>query len=68
MKRRENRPFQTSDDLVAAFAGVLGRGPYAREMARVFQALRIVVNQELPVLSQVLPRIREALTPGALWR
>ncbi|MBT8396525.1 MAG: 16S rRNA (cytosine(1402)-N(4))-methyltransferase RsmH [Gemmatimonadetes bacterium] len=62
-RRRGGRPFRTSDDLVAAFSGVLGRTPRPREMARVFQALRIVVNQELPVLSQTLPRIRDALRP-----
>jgi len=64
VKRRKNQPFQTSDDLVAALSGAMGRGPSTREKARVFQALRIRVNQELPVLSQVLPLIREALTPG----
>ena len=63
VKRRKNRPFQTSDDLVAALSGAVGRGPTTREKARVFQALRIRVNQELPVLSQVLPCIRDALTP-----
>jgi 16S rRNA (cytosine1402-N4)-methyltransferase len=63
VRRRSDRSFETSDDLVAAFAGILGRTPYPREMARVFQALRIVVNQELSVLSQTLPRIRDALKP-----
>jgi 16S rRNA (cytosine1402-N4)-methyltransferase len=63
VRRRVNRPFETSDDLVAALARTLGRGPSPRDMARVFQALRIVVNQELPVLREALPRIRDALIP-----
>ena len=66
VRRRENRPFKTSDDLVAALARALGRGPSPRDMARVFQALRIAVNQELPVLSEALPRIRDALAPNGV--
>jgi 16S rRNA (cytosine1402-N4)-methyltransferase len=62
-KRRKSRRFETSDDLVAALAAVLGRSPRPREMARVFQALRIVVNQELTVLRQTLPEIRDVLLP-----
>jgi len=66
VRRRANRPFKTSDDLVAALARALGRGPSPRAMARIFQALRIVVNQELSVLSQTLPLIRDALTPNGV--
>lgn len=65
-RRRADRPFHTSDDLVSACARVLGRPPSPREMARVFQALRIAVNQELPVLSQTLPKIRDGLHPGGV--
>ena len=32
----------------------------------MFQALRIAVNQELHVLSQALPRIRDALNPSGV--
>ncbi|MGD2123461.1 MAG: 16S rRNA (cytosine(1402)-N(4))-methyltransferase RsmH, partial [Gemmatimonadota bacterium] len=63
VKRRGHRRFETSDHLVAALSAVLGRSPRPREMARVFQALRIVVNQELPVLMQTLPEIRDVLLP-----
>jgi len=66
VRRRVDRPLKTSDDLVAALARALGRGPSPRDMARVFQALRIVVNQELPFLRQALPRIRDALTPDGV--
>ncbi len=61
--RRRNRPFRTSDDLVAALSGALGRSPSMREKARVFQALRIAVNRELDLLTETLPGIRDALTP-----
>jgi 16S rRNA (cytosine1402-N4)-methyltransferase len=64
--RRTRRPLRTSDDLVAALSAALGRSPSAREKARIFQALRIRVNQELPVLSQALPLIRDALKPAGV--
>ncbi len=66
VKRRIQRPLATSDDLVAALSVVLGRSPHPREMARVFQALRIVVNQELPVLMQTLPAIKDVLLPAGV--
>ncbi len=43
-----------------------GRAPSQQDKARIFQALRIAVNQELSVLQQTLPRIRDALTPSGL--
>lgn len=64
VRRRANRPFQVSDDLVNALAAAVGRAPTAQEKARVFQALRIAVNREIEVLEEALPRIRDALLPG----
>lgn len=65
-RRRRNRPFRTSNDLVGALAAVLQRAPSAKEKARVFQALRIAVNQELSVLGHTLPRLRDLLRPGGV--
>lgn len=64
VRRRANRPFRVSDDLVNALAAVVGRAPTAQEKARVFQALRIAVNREMEVLEKALPRFRDALEPG----
>ena len=63
--RRDDAPFRTSDDLVAAYSRALGRTPKAKEKARIFQALRIAVNSELEALEHGLTRIREALSPEA---
>jgi 16S rRNA (cytosine1402-N4)-methyltransferase len=62
VKRRSTRLFATSDDLVGAIRAVLGPRSGAGEFARLFQALRIAVNDELPGLSRALPALRDRLT------
>ncbi len=64
VRRRKIRPFSTSDDLVAAQSAVLGRPAREREKARLFQAVRIAVNDELASLSEGLEGIRDRLAPG----
>ena len=64
VRRRKIRPFSTSDDLVAALHAVLGRPAQERRKARLFQALRIAVNDELAALGRGLEGIRERLAPG----
>ena len=64
VRRRKIRPFSTSDDLVAALSAVLGRSAQEKQKARLFQALRIAVNDELAALSEGLDGIRGRLAPG----
>lgn len=64
VRRRGNRPFETSDDLVNAIRAVLGARSGPGDFARLFQAMRIAVNDELPGLRLALPAMREALVPG----
>jgi 16S rRNA (cytosine1402-N4)-methyltransferase len=66
VKRRATAPLESSDDLVAALAVSLGRAPTSRDKARIFQAVRIAVNEELEALQLGLPAIREVLKDGAV--
>jgi len=68
VRRRERRPFATSDDLVDAIRGALGPPPRTGPavFARLFQAVRIAVNDELGGLERALPSLRERLTPGGV--
>jgi len=64
VRRRKTRPFHMSDDLVAALTAVLGRRATEREKARLFQAVRIAVNDELDALREGLESVRERLAVG----
>ena len=65
VERRTTTPFRTSNDLVAVLYRTLGRKPKAKEKARIFQALRIAVNEELTCLERGLTEFREAMAPDA---
>ena len=64
VRRRGNESFATSDHLVRAIRAVLGPRSGPGDFARLFQAVRIAVNDELEGLERALPAFREALTPG----
>jgi 16S rRNA (cytosine1402-N4)-methyltransferase len=66
VRRRSTRPFETSDDLVGAIRAVLGPRSGAGDFARLFQAVRIAVNDELPGLERALPKLRDRLSPGGI--
>jgi 16S rRNA (cytosine1402-N4)-methyltransferase len=67
VRRRRDRPFERTGDLVETIKGAIptparfGEGHPAR---RVFQALRIAVNDELASLEAALPAALETLSPG----
>jgi 16S rRNA (cytosine1402-N4)-methyltransferase len=66
VRRRENREFATSDDLVGAIRAVLGSRSGASDFARIFQALRIAVNDEVQSLESALPMLRDMLSPRGI--
>jgi len=66
VRRRERRPFATADDLVDAIRAVLGPRSGPPDFARIFQAVRIAVNDELAGLERALPRLRDRLTTGGV--
>ena len=67
VRRRADRPFERTGDLVEVVRSAIpaprrfGDGHPAK---RVFQALRIVVNEELDSLEQALPAAVQLLRPG----
>jgi len=63
-RRRANRPFVTSDDFVGAIRGALGASSGPADFARLFQSVRIAINNELSGLERALPALRERLTAG----
>jgi 16S rRNA (cytosine1402-N4)-methyltransferase len=66
VRRRGNRPFAISDDLVGAIRGALGPRSGPPDFARLFQAVRIEINDELHGLAHALPALREHLEPGGI--
>jgi 16S rRNA (cytosine1402-N4)-methyltransferase len=64
VRRRGRQRFAVSDDLVNAIRAVLGPRAGPGDFARLFQAVRIAVNDELTGLERALPAFRAALRPG----
>jgi 16S rRNA (cytosine1402-N4)-methyltransferase len=64
VRRREQRPFHRTLDLAETLAAALPRRGKAHPATRIFQALRIAVNDELGALKDLLEQAACCLKPG----
>ena len=64
VKARAAKPFATTQDLAEAASAVFRKEREKKEMAKVFQALRIYVNNELGALSDMLAATAQLIRPG----
>ena len=64
VKARARKPFDTIGDFLEVVKPLYGREREKKELAKVFQALRIEVNEEMQALKEMLYASTEALKPG----
>lgn len=64
VKARADRQIKTIGEFLEIIKPLFGREREKKELAKVFQALRIEVNQEMEALKEMLAAATEALKPG----
>lgn len=64
IKTREEKAIASTFELVSCLEPLLKKGREHKDLARVFQALRIEVNKELDGLAQMLEQCADYLKPG----
>ena len=64
VKARQQKPITTTTELVEVLKPLMGYDREKKDLARVFQALRIEVNGEMLALKQMLCAATELLRPG----
>ena len=64
VKARQERPITTTQELVEVLKPSLPRGRENKSLSRIFQALRIEVNQEMEALEAFLSQTVDALKVG----
>ena len=64
VKARAASPIKTTKDFMAAVEPLFKREREKKEMAKLFQALRIEVNHEMDALKEMLRSATELLKPG----
>ena len=64
LKAREEQPILTTQQLVEVLRPALLRGKENKSLSKIFQAIRIEVNQEMSVLEDFLTQTTDALKVG----
>ena len=64
VKRRNVKSFDTIEDFLEVVKPLYGKDREKKELAKVFQALRIEVNHEMEALKEMLYAATEMLKPG----
>lgn len=64
VKKRQQEAIATTSQLAAIMEPLMTRGREKKDMARVFQALRIEVNHEMDALREMLDAATALLAPG----
>ncbi|MCR5567994.1 MAG: 16S rRNA (cytosine(1402)-N(4))-methyltransferase RsmH [Paludibacteraceae bacterium] len=64
VKKRESEPINTTGDLLRLIEPLFGQDRQKKEVTKVFQALRIEVNQEMDALKRMLEQTTNVLKPG----
>ena len=63
-KARQTAPINTTSDFLAVVEPMFNREREKKDMARLFQALRIEVNHEMDALREMLAAATQLLAPG----
>lgn len=63
-KARQDKEIKTTSDFLAAVEPLFRKEREKKEMAKLFQALRIEVNHEMDALKEMLASATELLAPG----
>lgn len=63
-KVRKEAPISTTQDLLRIVESIFNREREKKDMAKLFQALRIEVNQEMEALKEMLRAATQLLAPG----
>lgn len=61
---RQQKPITTTQEFIQAVEPIFHREREKKDMAKLFQALRIEVNQEMQALKEMLMAAKEVLRPG----
>ena len=64
VKARQDKEIKTTSDFLAAVEPLFRREGEKKDMAKLFQALRIEVNHEMDALKEMLAAATELLAPG----